>query len=226
MSPLVALVMLAGSGEVTADLPVEAPEPRVVVDFYPAATTNAFAFGLGGKALWLYVPLSATVVIGPSTALHAEVAFGAVGGDSVDRGFSFSAAVGPIFSFGPSALQGFFIGPKLSFQLSSAVTVYGGRTVNFGEDVGGGGPLDLGPEWSRAFLVGADIGYQWTWSGRHIAVMIGASVGYEFDAGGPEIDPFGVQRGEARRGLFFSGARTQGFAYSVNGNLFRIGFAL
>lgn len=219
---LAVLVILATSDlkpapSVLDDTP-PAPElegaPRLVIDLYPLAMSAPLAAGAAIEALMVYVPVSVTWVLSDSAALYAELAGAFVVPHRGTIGGTVSVSVGALFSFGPAALQGFFVCPKLGFQLSNANTQLGTEKMN--------GPIDFGPAWSRAFLGGADVGYQWTWGKRHIAVMLGASLGYEYDNNGPFLDPLGLQRGTTfgRRPV----ERNQGFAYAVNANLFRIGF--
>ncbi|MBK7862996.1 MAG: hypothetical protein IPJ65_31190 [Archangiaceae bacterium] len=208
--------------EVTApDLAAPEREPRLAVGFYPQAMTVPLAMVVGIQTLAFHLPVSVTYAMSPSTALYAEAAGTLLYGPFGVAG-TFGISFGAQFSIGPasSPLHGFFVCPRAGFQLSNARAHFllGKGASN--------GPIDLGPAWSRAFLAGADVGYQWTWGSRHIAVMLGGSFGYAFDNFGPWVEPLGLSRGAAMGGAPTPRPRNQGFAFAINGNLFRIGFAL
>ncbi|MBL8949852.1 MAG: autotransporter domain-containing protein [Myxococcaceae bacterium] len=215
MATTLALV-LAAADVAEPDVSEAEPQPRLVIDVYPGATMRGLLLGIPLGGLMLHLPVSVTWAIGPQTALYAQLAFTvAVPGYGPD-GVTIGASLGPQFSFGPSALRGFFLTPLFTAQVTSARSQLGTARC--------AGPVDFGATWSAAAMLGLQAGYQWTWGHRHIAVMLGASVGYAYDNHGAFIDAFGVQRGTALCGQPMR--RDQGFVFGVNTELFRIGFAL
>jgi len=200
-----------------AAAPAEAEHmPVAVIDLYPHSMSGALLAGAVTDALVLHVPVSVTWTVGPSTAVHSQLSLTFVDAKWGWTGVTLSASMGPLFSFGPTALQGFFLAPMFTFQLTSARTQLGTAKC--------AGPVERGAQWSPAFLTGLQFGYQWTWGTRHIAVMLGGSFGYAYDNHGPFVDAFGYQRG-ANACPNVPPEGDEGFAFSVNTDLFRIGFA-
>jgi hypothetical protein len=221
---VLALIAVVLAADVSTQTPPPPPrEPKVVVDFAPNATAMGLLAGAPTGTLLLYLPVSVTYVVSQSTAIRGTVALGLSLPSYKGPEGSVAVSVGPLYSFGPSAVRGFFIAPKLLVQLSSATTMVAPFLAG-GSNPSTQGPLDIGPGWSQAYLAGLDVGYQWAWDGRYIAVMIGGSVGYQYDNGGPFVDGLGTQRGFSRP--FGTTTRNQGFAFSVDANVFHVGFTI
>ncbi len=194
-----------------------APEPdrpkRREVFFAPFATGAALAAGAVDEG-GLYLPLGATFSLGPHWGLTTELSAGVpvmFKGRIDNPGWSLSTAVGPTFFWQREGLEGFFVTPKLVFQVASPAT-----STALPEFFDSGIPLDAGPGISRTFLAAADVGYRWRWRSFTLGVVLGAGVGYGWDRLGSLVTP--LPRGRAF-------ARTGGIAYLLDLDVLRVGYA-
>jgi hypothetical protein len=192
------------------------PEPTVNIFGAPLSTagmllsTSIPTVPLGA----FYVPLGVTVAVTAEWGITAELS-GAYVFDryQAEAGWAFSASAGPTWFLSGRGMGGFFFTPKFSFQMGRAVSI-----LILADSFGGAGPIDVGPNVSRAFLVGADVGYQLRRGRFTVAFVLGASAGYAFDQQSAFTTPFEVQSR-------FSDGRTQGYAYALNLNFLRLGYA-
>ncbi len=219
---LLGLLCAAPESSVSTDplLPAqvyELPEPpqpkRHELFFAPLATAGGLAAGLvapGG----FYVPLGGTFALGPHWGLTAELSASVPfmrNGRTEVPGWAFSTAVGPTFFLAREGLDGFFVTPKLIFQVAQPA-----ESANLPLDTGPSIPLDFGPGISRVVLGALDVGYRWRWRALTVGVVLGAGIGYGYDLHDPLVSPLPYGR---------NFLRTSGLAYSVNVDLLRVGYA-
>jgi hypothetical protein len=162
----------------------------------------------------LYLPSGFTIAVGPNWGITGELGGMLVLGSEL--GYGVTASVGPTWLPSGRGVDGWFVTPKLTFDLSH--TPRGLFSPQF--DSGGNhGPLDLGPNISRSFLAGVDVGYQFS-TRVSLALVLGASAGYGYDYNG---DAFGLV--SPLMSTTGNGARTQGIVWSLNLSLLRVELA-
>lgn len=208
---VVAVLSTAGV-DATPAAPVDTPA-RVNVFFAPVAGVALSVLGtLGYRGPTLYAPSGFTVAVGPNWGITGELAglivFAGTGG------YGISASVGPTWLPSGRGVEGLFVTPKLTFDLSRTPT---SCLAGCAKPAGNSGPVDLGPGVERSFLAGFDVGYQF--SGRTSAsLVIGASAGYGYDNGLiPLVSPLTSTTSSA--------LRRQGFVWALNLSVLRVGFS-
>jgi hypothetical protein len=211
---LVVAAWLSATGVESAAAAVE-PAPRTLNVF--VAPLPTVLIGALGSVLYsgvvLYLPTGFTVAVGPNWGITGELAGLLV--LSREGGYGVSASVGPTWLPMGRGVDGFFVTPKLTFDLSR--TPHYGCALGCPDGAGGNnGPIDLGPNVSRSFLAGVDAGYQFS-TRVSLALVIGASAGYGYDngVGSPFVSPLNSTSASA--------ARSQGFTWALNLSLLRIG---
>ncbi len=222
-------------GLLAVALLTSAPPPEVVVPAqpsrvslygYPLATARAaLAPGLGGpRAHAVLLPLGATFSRAPHWGISLELSLAYAPGESCRSctvglavpGWAVGLAAGPSWFSGAQGAQGFFVSPRLALQVakqpSSAVALQAGFK----------GPIDLGRNISRAFLIGVEVGYQRSFGRLAVGAGAGASFGYLYDlAAGQQT----LLLTQLIRGVPTSDGRPQGWGWSLNVNLVRLGYA-
>jgi hypothetical protein len=215
-----ALILLALAGlELEAPAP-ETSQPRAIVYGYPVATlAMPFRGTIAGE--WaIDVPLGASIRINDTTAIDVELYWMTLGSSfsRAPAGWAASIAAGPSFQ----VWRGLYADLHARFTLYHSVF-----SPPFSCPPGAfcaldNGPLDLGPGRARAFTAEVDLGYQWTFGRFYLSPAIGIGGGYAFDY----QDPTGVRLLTPFSPRTTAGRRSDGFVWTVNLNLLRVGVAL
>jgi hypothetical protein len=213
MSLLVAWLLAAEPAALSTAQPTVESEATINLFGAPLSSAGMLTGSVTGlsKTTAFYLPLGVTVALGPQWGLTAEISGALISSNLVTRrGWAIAASAGPTFFIADPGMNGPFVTPKLSFQLA--------RPIIEPLILAGIGPIDLGAEISRSFLLGADLGYQLRRGNLTVAFVLGASAGYAFDQVNSVTTPFAVRR-------FVPTQRTYGFAWALNLNFLRLGYA-
>ncbi len=141
-----------------------APVPTVLLSFYASTIYSSSAF---------YLPTGMTVLVGKNWGITAEVA--AMWLLGARKGWGVSASVGPTWLPSGRGVDGWFLTPKVTFDVSRLPTldcflVVGSCQGRFG--------VFWPPITSVDVLAGIDVGYQFAPAPLAVALLFGASVGY------------------------------------------------
>jgi hypothetical protein len=217
LAPAIALAAVVASTDVSTQVADEpAPQPRMLnlyVEPVPAVLVTFVGSGIYGGAL-LYLPTGFTAAVGPNWGVSGELAgLALLGGRGSGWGLSMSA--GPTWLPSGRGVDGWFVSPKLTFNITSLPIV---RCLFGCPASTNNGPVDLGPGVSRSFLGGIDAGYQFApGPAASIAMMFGVSGGYGWDENGSGlVTPL--------LGAMTTN-RTQGVVWALNLAMLRVGFA-
>ena len=191
-----------------------APEPEtpplLALDVYPLAAALPVLAG------FIHLPVAAVVPFGERYALSLELSLTHHRSHGTD-GLAGQGSVGVQVGFGRTALRGFYLGPKVGLLVVRPVQLLDPSTERGLPTTYRAGPLDLGPGVTRAFLCGVDAGWQWRTGRLHFALGVGFSAGYGYDVGSPFVSPFQMTAASGRQ---------QGFAFSVDLGVLRVGLVL
>jgi hypothetical protein len=218
MLSLVATLALAAGVETVEPSP-RPFEPRAVLYGYPSSSVAMGGYGLTQDDSAIYGALGTSVRLGGKVALDVEVAGGTLTSTNTHVvGWMFSAGVGPSVQLtGDEAFCGLFIATRFRFQ---AFDPPPRAFVQFPN--GNHGPLDTGPGVARAFLAEIDVGYHLRFGRFYVAPILGIGAGYAYDY----IDTTGVGFLSPFTPASNPGQRPQGFVWTLNLNLARVGVAL
>lgn len=197
----------------------ESDAPRVSVYGYPVSTAaNAGRSTVAGE--WaLALPLGVKVRLTDTTSLEFEAMWSGLGlrGQQRLAGYALSFAAGPSFKL----WRGLFASSHARFSIYRPVL---NTLLSCPRDAicAQSGPIDLGPGTVRAFTAEADLGWEFQWGALYFAPTVGFGAGYAFDF----IDPNGTGMLTPFSRRTTPGRRTDGFVWTVNLSLLRIGFSL
>jgi hypothetical protein len=212
------LVVLAG---------VDAPQvmsagdaPRVTVYGYPVATAAMLGRGAIAGEWAIDLPFGVSVRLNEQTSLDFEAMWMGLGAstDTSLHGFAVSFAAGPKFSL----WRGLWVDAHARFSLYHPLM---SAVIRCPPDVlcaFDHGPGDLGPGWTRAFLAEADVGYEWRFGALYLSLVLGIGGGYAYDC----LDSTGMRLLSPFAARTTAGRRTEGFVWTLNLNLLRIGVSL
>lgn len=216
------LLMLAAAPVAESKLVFDDDDaPRVAIYGYPVSTVaNAGRTTVAGE--WaLALPLGVSVRLSDRTSLDLEAMWMGLGtrGRQSFSGWALSFAAGPSFKL----WRGLFVDAHARFSvyrpvMSSFFSCPPGAICA----QSGNGPVDMGPGTVRAFTAEADIGWEFRWGALYFAPTLGLGAGYAFDF----IDPgsTGLLTPFSRRTT--AGRRTDGFVWTMNLSLLRLGISL
>jgi hypothetical protein len=214
------LLLLALAG---LDLEAPAPEAQHAVIYGYPISTLAMSLRSTVAGEWAAdIPLGASFRVTDTTAVDVEALWMTLGhsGSTEPAGWALSVAAGPSFKL----WRGLYADAHARFTLYHSVLTQVSICppgVACALD-GLNGPGDLGPGRARAFTAEFDIGYAWTFGRLYLSPAIGIGAGYAFDYVDPThvglLTPFSA-RSTAR-------SRPDGFVWTLNLNLLRVGVAL
>jgi len=209
---LALLVATTPDGLDRRDEPPASTEPRVNVFGAPVSTAAVAGLLAAADLGGLYVPLGATFRVGPHWGLTAELQGSYLTGGSVEApGWSVSASFGPTFFVtSETGLDGFFVTLRGGAQQVQAAKFPQTAHACFGPS----SCAPVPPGNSHAFLVGVDAGYLWRFGALTVSLQLGAGVGYEENQASHFTFPVDPGSGF-----------TSGFAWSLNLNFLRVGYA-
>ncbi|MBK7861156.1 MAG: hypothetical protein IPJ65_21600 [Archangiaceae bacterium] len=194
---------------------------RVTVYGYPLGTLALAARGLTDNEYGLELPLGVSIRLTERTSLDLEAMWvGLVDkwdGRRTLNGFGVSFAAGPKVSL----WRGLWADLHARFTLTHPVQ---SSLFRCPPDVlcALSGPLDLGPGYTRAFLAEADVGYEWRFGALYLSPTVGIGAGYAYDY----LDSTGLQLLSPFSRRTTARTRTEGFVWTLNLNLLRVGFSL
>jgi len=188
---------------------------RVQLTLAPLATVGMGAasalFRFEYDIAW--VPVGLSLPLDTHRSLDVDLGLLLVQNNVLDRlGWSVSVSAGPTWYFGDAKRSGFFVGPRFMVQATRSA---GGLGIPASS---GSGPIDLGPDVSRAFLAGFQLGYLWRVGPAVLGPELGASFGYAFDQRSPVVTPFRFEGTPS--------GRPDTFAFALDLNLLKVGVDL
>jgi hypothetical protein len=218
MLSLIAMLALAAGVETVEPSP-RPFEPRAVLYGYPSSSVAMGGYGLTQDDSAIYAALGTSLRLGGKVALDVELAGGTLTSTFTHVvGWMFSAGVGPSLQLtGDEPFRGLFISTRFRFQ---AFNPPPHGFVMFPS--GNHGPIDVGPGVARAFLAEIDIGYHLRLGRFYVAPIVGIGAGYAYDY----IDSTGVGFLSPFTAASNPGQRPQGFVWTLNLNLARVGIGL
>jgi hypothetical protein len=212
MLSLLVAVIATAAPEVTDVAPQPPPPPpRFNIYGSPISTAVAAGIALGTDGGGAYLPIGATFRAVDRLGFSFEWAGAVISPfDSLGAGWSISVAAGPTLFLEHSGVEGGFITLKGIFQQLQTP-----KMAVLAHFCGPGSCQPLPPDSSSAFLAGFDIGYTWRVQSFTIGAVLGLAAGYQENQVSALTNP-----------LDTTTAFGSGFAWSVNFNFLRVGFAL
>jgi hypothetical protein len=218
LSLIVAAMTLAVPDEISGSVS-EPFAPRAVLYAYPSSSVAMGGFALTQRITAFYGALGASLRLSDRVGLDIELAGGTLTSTFTHvTGWLASASLGPSMQLtGDERFNGLFVATRFrvqAFQPPPTFLIQGAG--------GNNGPFDAGPGTARAFLAEIDVGYHLRFGRFYFAPIIGLGVGYAYDY----VDSTQLEFLSPFTSASNPAMRPQGFVWTLNLNLARVGVAL